>query len=81
MSEAPADGAVTSDEAGSDHGRGLYPDWACPWCGTRLSYGIYCKTCEAETWFAFRPATELDRLIVAGQQDPAPRNRSHPDDW
>ena len=69
MSEAPADNAVTS-EAGSD--RRAYYDWFCPWCGTRLSYGIYCKTCEVETLFAWRPTTEVDELIRECRQWPAP---------
>jgi hypothetical protein len=81
MNEAPAAGAVTSDDSGSDPGRGLNPDWYCPWCGTRLSYGIYCKTCEAETMFAWRPVTELDELIRECQKYPPVPYRWSVDDY
>jgi hypothetical protein len=47
-------------------------DWFCPWCGGRLSYGIYCKRCELETFFATRPVSELDDLIAECRQWPAP---------
>jgi hypothetical protein len=48
------------------------PDWFCPWCGGRLSYGIYCRACELETFFATRPVSELDELIAECRQWPAP---------
>jgi hypothetical protein len=34
--------------------------WFCPACGGQLSYGTYCKVCETETTFSFRPATEAE---------------------
>jgi hypothetical protein len=49
------------------------PDWYCPVCSERLSYGIYCKKCDLETSFAMRPAGELERLIEAAKQLPNPR--------
>ncbi len=53
--------------------------WYCPVCGTRLSYGIYCKTCEVETSFALRPATELDRLREELRSLPVPPYPEYPD--
>ena len=55
-------------------------DWYCPTCGGRLSYGIYCKTCEVETTFATRPATETDLLAARLRELPAPPYRTYVDD-
>ena len=46
-------------------------DWHCA-CGGRLSYGVYCKSCETEVNFAIRQTTNLDRLIAWCQTMPAP---------
>jgi hypothetical protein len=45
-----------------------------------LSYGIYCKTCEVETTFATRPATETDLLAARLRELPAPEYRRFVDD-
>ncbi len=46
--------------------------WYCPDDGTRLSYGVYCKTCKAEKTFAYRPPTELDQAREALRRLPPP---------
>ncbi len=38
--------------------------WYCPACGGRLSYGVYCKACDVETTFAFRPPSDRDRALL-----------------
>jgi len=46
-------------------------DWFCA-CGTRLSYGVYCKRCQEETDFAWRPLSDLERMIETVWQVPSP---------
>jgi len=44
------------------------PDWYCPQCAGRLSYGVYCKICKAEFTFAIRPASEAEIEAAAAAQ-------------
>lgn len=52
-------------------------EWDCPRCGTRLSYGVYCKTCQVEPGLEVRPATARDielarlRAVIAALPVPA----------
>ncbi len=48
--------------------------WYCPVDGTRLSYGVYCKTCKRETSFAYRPPPddELERAMQEWSLLPPP---------